>query len=282
VLDREYAEMNVLVPPDGTHAEEIRAGIAPKQRHRHFTSLRSSQALAQSVFGSIGAVGRLDILTDLTAECGRPAFFTDQKGWNLEFEQDVDLLGEPRPTSIDVLLASSGRRVAVECKFTETEFGTCSRPRLRPGDAGYPKQYCDGSYTVQQGRADRCALTSIGVRYWEYLPQLFSWPADRDHNPCPFGAVYQLGRNALAATATSNDEIDLSLGHTLIVYDSRNPAFNAGGKADRQWEATLGACLVPGLLRRVSWQHLVGAITPTPELSWLVEGLRGKYGIVAD
>lgn len=38
---------------------------------------------------------------------------------------------EPRPTSIDVLLTKGDHRVAVECKFTEAEFGTCSRPRLR-------------------------------------------------------------------------------------------------------------------------------------------------------
>jgi hypothetical protein len=153
------------------------------------------------------------------------------------------------------------------------------RSALRcPGATGYSPLDRQSKLTA----GTKLGGSHIGVRYWEYLPQLFSWPADRDHNPCPFGAVYQLGRNALAATATSNDEIDLSLGHTLIVYDSRNPAFNAGGKADRQWEATLGACLVPGLLRRISWQHLAGAITPTPELSWLVEGLRRKYGIVTD
>lgn len=282
VLAHGYAELNVLVPTDETHSEEIRAAIAPKQRHRHFTSLRSSQALAQSVFGAIAAVDRLDLLANVTAECGRPAFFTDHKGWTLEFEHDVDRLGEPRPTSIDVLLAADDRRVAVECKFTEAEFGTCSRPRLRPGDPGYPQQYCDGSYTAQAGRKERCALTSIGVRYWEHLPRLFAWSADRDHDPCPFGAVYQLARNALAATVTPGGEIDPARGHAIVVYDARNPAFYAGGEADRQWEAAVGACLVPGLLRRVSWQRLLGFITPKWELTWLVDGLREKYGIVAD
>jgi len=282
VLDHQYADMNVLVPPDGSHAEQIRAAIAPHQRHRHFTSLRSSQALAQSVFANIATAGRLDLLAKVTAECGRAAFFTDHEGWTLEFEHDVDLLGEPRPTSIDVLLAHNDRRVAVECKFTEAEFGTCSRPRLRPGDPGYPEQYCDGSYTLQAARTERCALTAIGVRYWEHLPRLFAWSADRDHDPCPFGTVYQLARNALAATVMRSGEIDPATGHALVVYDARNPAFDAGGDADRQWEAAVGACLVPGLLRRVSWQRLAGFITPASELTWLVDGLREKYGIVAD
>lgn len=279
VLDHQYAERNVLVPPDETQADQIRAAIAPRQRHRYFTSLRSSQALAQSVFGAIVAAERLDLLGTVSAECGRPAFFTDHRGWAPEFEHDVDLLGEPRPTSIDVLLSGNDRRVAIECKFTEAEFGTCSRPRLRPGDANYPEQYCDGRYAVQGGRMERCALTAIGVRYWEHLPRLFAWPADQDHNPCPFGAVYQLARNALAAAITPGGEIDPARGHALVIYDALNPAFDAGGEADRQWEAAISACLVPGLLRRVSWQRLLGFIAPAPELAWLVDGLREKYGI---
>ena len=274
--------MNVLALRDGAHAEEIRAAIAPHQRHRHFRSLRSSQALAQSVFANIAAADRLDLLANVTAECGRPAFFTDHEGWGLEFEHDVDLLGEPRPTSIDVLLAADGRRVAVECKFTEAEFGTCSRPRLRRGDPGYPEQYCDGSYTLQAARTERCALTAIGVRYWEHLPRLFAWPPDHDHDPCPFGAVYQLARNAFAAAVTPSGETDPARGHALVIYDARNPAFDAGGEADRQWEAAVGACLVPGLLRRITWQRLAEFITQAPELTWLVDGLREKYGIVAD
>ena len=282
VLDHQYAELDVLVPPDGSHAEQIRAALAPRQRHRHFTSLRSSQALAQSVFANIAAADRLDLLANVTSECGRPAFFTEHEGWGLEFEHDVDRLGEPRPTSIDVLLARNDRRVAVECKFTEAEFGTCSRPRLRPGDPGYLEQYCDGSYRIQESRKERCALTSIGVRYWEHLPRLFAWNAERDHDPCPFGAVYQLARNALAATVMPSGDLDPASGHALVVYDARNPAFDAGGEANRQWEAAVGACVVPGLLRRVSWQRLAGFITPAPELIWLVDGLREKCGIVAD
>ena len=47
------------------------------------------------------------------------AFFADNGGRTLTFEHEVYTLGEPRPTSIDVLLSGSDRRVAVECKFTE-------------------------------------------------------------------------------------------------------------------------------------------------------------------
>jgi hypothetical protein len=279
VLKSEFAEKNVLVPPNGTHANEIRAAIEPSQRHRHFASLRSSQALAQSVFGTIGAFGCLDLLTEVTAEDGRPAFFKNSRDWTLSLEHEVDTLGEPRPTSIDVLLSGPNHRIVVECKFMESDFGTCSRPRLKPGEASYAKQHCDGSYRVQAGRTKRCALSEIGVRYWDYLPQLFNWPSDRDHEPCPFGDVYQLARNALAAVVTPNGTIDPAQGHALILYDARNPAFQAGGEADRQWEAALAACLIPGLMRRMSWQRLLIFIAGAPDLAWLVDDLREKYAL---
>ena len=278
VLWRKFAGRNVLVPPDRARADAIREAIGPKQRHRWFHSLRSSQALKQSVFGAARVLGRLDVL-EVTAECGRPAFFADSGGWRLEMEHAVGTLNERRPTIVDVLLDGPGRRVAVECKFMEAEFGKCSRPALKPGDFSYDRQRCDGSYRVQAGRRERCALTEIGIRYWRYLPRVFNWAADRDHVPCPFHAGYQLARSALAACFTPDGGFDPDRGHALLIYDKRNPAFADGGEAERQWRDTLDACRVPGLLRRVSWQRLAAAIAVAPELAWLAEGLRAKYGI---
>ena len=275
VLQPEFAAMNVMVPPDGTHAAAIRGAVAPEQRHRWFHSMRSSQALAQSVFGAAAAFDRLDVLEGIAAECGRPAFFTDSSNWGLELEHAVNTLGERVPTSIDVLLRGPAQRVAVECKLMEREFGKCSRPDL---DTDHPS-YCDENYRVQAGRSERCALTEIGILYWQYLPRLFDWPADRDHEPCPFGAVYQLARNALAACFTADGGFDPKRGHALIVYDARNPAFQSGGEAERQWRDALAACRAPGLLRRISWQRLAAAFAPAPDLAWLAAGLRAKYGI---
>lgn len=34
-----------------------------------------------------------------------------------------------------------------------------------------------------------------------------------------------------------------------------------------------------GLLRRASWQGLMSVLAEAPELAWLVEGVRDKYGI---
>lgn len=279
VLARGFESKNILVPPNRSKANDIRTAIPCNQRHRWFRSLKSSQALAHSVFGAVRAFDLLDLLKNVSAECGRPAFFKDQRGWTLDFEHKVDYLGEPTPTSIDVLLSGPNGRVAVECKFMERDFGRCSRPRLHPGHAAYSKRYCDGNYQIQRQRRNRCALTEIGVRYWDHLPHLFNWPADRDHEPCPFDAVYQLARNALAAALTPAGKLDKTGGHVLVVYDDRNPAFQAGGEAARQWDLAVAACCVSGLLRRLSWQRLLAAIACAPQLNYLVNDARGKYGL---
>ncbi len=282
VLAREFASENVLVPPKNeSKARDIRDALS-RGRHRWFRSLKSSQALAQSVFGALRAFNRLDLLQDVHAECGQPAFFADRNGWTLCLEHEMDNLREPRPTSVDVLLSGPEKRVAIECKFTEQEFGTCSRPRLRPSDANYAEQHCNRNYQVQRQRCKRCALTEIGIRYWDHLPDLFDWPSDQDHEPCPFGKVYQVARNALAAALTPHGELDPTGGHALVVYDARNPKFEGQGKAAEQWNQAVAACRMPGLLRRLSWQRLMAAIAREPELEYLVDGVRGKYGLEPD
>ena len=281
VLEARLASKGVLVPVDPTRARSIASALPRSERHPRFSSLKSSQALAQSVFGAICAFGRLDLLDGVSAECGRPAFLADTKGASLVLEHKVRTLDEPRQTSVDVLVEGPSKRVAVECKFTEDEFGRCSRTRLRPGDPTYPEQHCDGNYRVQRGRRERCALTEIGVLYWTYLPRLFRWNADRDLRPCPFSPTYQLARNALAATVTDNG-FDAASGHVLVVYDARNPEFGAGGDAQSQYEAAIGACRIPGLIRRLSWQRLTVALVAAPELAYLTDALEAKYGIQAE
>ena len=278
VLGEGFEAENVLVAPDGFRSEEVRAAIPVRERHRWFRSLFSSQALAQSVFGNIRAYGRLDLLRDVPAECGREAFFREDEDWSLDLEHRIGSLNEPRPTTVDVLLQSSGRRIAVECKFTEDEFSTCSRTRLPKQDA----HHCNGNYEVQQGRLERCALSEQGISYWRHLPQLFDWPADRNHAPCPFAGVYQLARNALAATLSPAGELDSESGHMLLVYDDRNPEFHPDGRGSRQWRMALEACRVDGLLRRISWQRLLGSLSGAGELQWLLDALERKYGLLSE
>jgi restriction endonuclease-like protein len=281
VFVRDSSEHNLLYPPEVSPAVrgEILASLPVSERHRHFGSMRSSQALAQSVFGTLAALEKLNVLTDIPAEGGLSAF-GDGVASTLQLEASVQHLGEPRPTSVDVWLKGP-QRVAVECKLTEREFGTCSRPSLREGtDRNYERDYCDGSYTQQRRRSSRCTLTEIGVRYWEYVPGLFDWSSDDDLRPCPLRGTYQLVRNVLAAYVRSDGGFDTDA-HALVLYDARNPAFHAGGESDNQWEATTSALLRPECLRRCSWQTLVAHIARDSELTWLAEDLAAKYGIHA-
>jgi len=85
--------------------------------------MRSSQALTQSVFGALVATGHFDVLEGVIAECGRPAFAGDLRANTMASEKHVTWLAEPRPTTVDVWLEAPTRRIAVECKLTESVAG---------------------------------------------------------------------------------------------------------------------------------------------------------------
>jgi hypothetical protein len=270
----EHATCNLLLPPDADLASSVVKMVPLAARHRWFRSMKSSQALTQSVFGALAATSQLAALGALTAECGRSAFTETPNQLHMTLEQNVNWLGEPRPTSIDVCFESPQYRIAVECKLSESVFGTCSRPRLPRDDPSY----CDGTYTVQHGRRTRCALTEIGVQYWQHAPAVFNWNPDIDHSPCPLARTYQLVRNVLAATVRQ-DRVETASGHALIIYDERNPAFWPGGEARSAYDAVCAALRHPGLLRTVSWQRVIGQLSAVRDLRWLVDGLEAKYGL---
>jgi hypothetical protein len=282
VFKSTHAFRNVLTPPTATEqqVDEILSSIPYGERHRWFASMASSQALCQSVFGSLKAMGQIHLLQGITAEGGMAAFFerAEETPW-LELESTVDTLNEPRPTSIDAYFSGS-HRVAVEVKFGEAKFGTCSRPRLTAKDPNFDRDYCDGTLTHQRGRDDRCSLTEQKVRYWEYIPQLFRWSANVDAHPCPLAQTYQLARNLLAVSVNADGVLDTSNAHVLVIYDHRNPDFAPGGTADAQWQQTVAALRFPKMLRRLSWQQLAGHLATHQPLQWLVDGLQSKYGIV--
>ena len=179
VFFREFEVGNLLIDPelnedDRTYLINMIPAVG---RHGLFRSMKSSQALTQTVFGSLAVMGRLDLLANLETEEGERPFQQGPLGQpDLELEVDVNHLNEPRPTSKDVAFRGLNP-VTVECKFTEAGIGTCSRPDLRLDNP----EHCDGSYTRQSDRHERCCLTEIGVRYWQLVPLLFHINADIDH-----------------------------------------------------------------------------------------------------
>lgn len=268
---------NVLIKPGATRDETRQLhGLVPEgEKHKWFRSMNSSQALGQSVLGNMAVHGHLGILAELRDEDGLPLLGRAQTlPENFQMEYKVNYLGEPRPTSLDAYFGGD-YRVAIECKFTEPEVGTCSRPRLAATDP----YFCDGSYARQLAREERCSLTAIGVRYWRYVPLLFRWDGGQDHRPCPLSANYQLVRNILAIGVRPDGQVSPANGHAVLIYDERNPAFQEGGLGFVAFAETRRVLREPAMLRKCSWQRIVDHMRNEGALPWLTERLALKYGL---
>ena len=76
------AEGNLLIDPALTKCERLRLiGMIPVlKRHRWFRSMSSSQALTQTVFGSLAVMGRLGLLAGLETEDGERPFQPNAHG----------------------------------------------------------------------------------------------------------------------------------------------------------------------------------------------------------
>ena len=288
VFLREYGHENVLVNEKlGIESiNQVRNVIPKREWHIRFTSMTSSQALAQSVFGNLKILGKLGCLSGLLGNDGNPLFTSGKlAGDSLEMEKTILYLGETsRKTKIDVFIGGA-HQVAVECKLTEPEVGPCSRPKLRRDAPNYNDEFCDGRYVRQRNRKERCSLTHIGVKYWEFIPSFFKWDYLVDHDPCPLNQTYQLVRNVLAACmrpkSGSEDKAVATDGRAVLLYDKWNPQFQEGGEGWRAFREVKEGLRNPSLLQSCTWQQVISAMAGDQELAWLVNGLREKYGLEA-
>lgn len=272
VFHKTTADNNVIFNPVSSYQErELLLNEIPiKARHRWFRSMSSSQAVAQSILGNLKVYDRLHYLSELSDDAGFPLMGeAGPSRDNFQMEYTVDYLNEPRPTNLDGFIAGD-YRVAIECKLLEREVGTCSRPRLKKED----KDYCNGTYTYQKGRQERCSLTNIGVAYWKYIPDLFKWRSNVDPDPCPLRNNYQLVRNILAASVRPDGSLLPEKGHVVLIYDERNPAFQKGGKGSTAFENIKEALHNPQLLRKwrrrdiVSWSGaIIACVTGITEIT---------------
>lgn len=274
VFKKWRADRNVLRHPAASLAQEqqVIEQIPKKMRHRWFGSMRSSQALAQSVFGNLKVFGLLDTLSSVVTESGDALL--EAMPLDAQFEYAAEHLGEhdPRQTQLDVLIrTASGSPAAFECKLSEKDVGQCSRTKLKPAEAGC----CNGTYAVQCARRVRCSLTSLGMTYWEHVPKLLRWNADVDLSPCPLKDTYQLVRNLLAVGIDKGGAVQP--GHVVVIYDDRNPAFRFG-RGHKAFETVRASLYEPERLRKCSWQTIVGHMRKLEALHWLTQQLHEKYG----
>ena len=258
--------------------QELLSLVPAYERHRWFGSMTSSQALAQSILGNLTISGNMSLLNEIKGEDGQPIFGEMQINFgNFSFEKKVTHLGEPRSTSLDALI-SGIHPIAIECKFTEQEMGSCSRPHLLPAASNYQEAHCNGCHERQRGRKSRCSLTEIGVRYWEFIPQVFLWPNDADLNPCPLDDNYQLVRNLLAVAVNPDGSVSTRYCHVVLLYDERNPAFADGGKGFRSFKMTRDALRNPEMLKKCSWQKIILIMREKGIPPSLTKELSLKYG----
>ncbi len=274
------AWQNVIVNPSASEVESRRllASVPSWAHHKWFRSMNSSQALAQSVLGNLAIHDQLNCLSDLSDDAGETLLGeANTSPGNFSMEHKVAYLGEPHSTSLDAFFSGS-YQVAVECKFTEAEFGGCSHTLPKVNASGLVTIACNGEYAHQNGHVQRCVLAEKKVKYWDYVPYLFDWRNDVDLVPCPLNKNYQLVRNVLSA-CVRNGIASPEHGHALVLYDERNPAFQAGGKALAGYTETRDALQVPQSLRKCSWQRLIGHLRDLSILPWLTDSLRLKYGL---
>lgn len=193
--------------------QDVRDNIFPPARaaiadwdafhwHPHASSPKSSQALAVDVFGTIKTAQARDaILAALARELDLP----DQGPWSLhlEWQDQRNGLAEPRPTQVDAFAEGSAAMMLFECKFTEAG-GACSQ--INPDRRGVVA--CTGAYRLQTNpqndKEARCALTGKGVKYWDYVADVYGLDPNGDLDPCPFAFdAYQWMRNVVLAESLS-------------------------------------------------------------------------------
>lgn len=270
-----HAIRNVIVQPGLTESQivEVRRKLSKYARHQWFRSMKSSQALVQSIFGNLCSMKLCSALkTARTEEGDHPFGDLLEDGSNLELEHEVDTLGERRATSVDIFLRGASR-VAIECKLAEIDVGHCSRPELSEDET----EYCDGDYKLQHERKDRCSLTSVDVKYWKFVPKLFTWRADCDHAPCPLRPTYQLVRNVLAASIGRTGEV--VPGYSVLLFDARNPSFKVGGSGFRAFTAVKAGLIDPNRIQRLSFQTVIRDLRKDSRLEWLTSEVAAKYGL---
>ncbi len=281
VFLRSESWRNVIINPNANQHEihELLNLIPKGERHKWFRSMNSSQALTLSIFGNLIIQDSLHFLSELKDDDGLDLFSKAQiSSDNFTLEYRVNHLGEPRSTSLDGFI-SGEYRIAIECKFTESKIGSCSRPTIKATRSNYERDFCDGSYSIQRKRHERCSLTEIGVKYWRYVPSLFKWENNRELNPCPMNKNYQLVRNILAIGVKPDGTVSVKNGHVVLIYDERNPACQMGGDVYSSYMETKNALIEQTMLRKCSWQKIIKKMRTKNILPWLTNELELKYSL---
>jgi hypothetical protein len=183
----------------------------------------SSQALSIDLFGTLKVLPSRHLFL---AELARRLELPDDGMWEVELEwlPKSNPLNERRLTQVDAITQSKHSIILFECKFTENSSGACSQPQPLKKGLNRGIRQCDGNYRHQvnpvNGIKARCSLTGKSIRYWEYVPYVFSFDSGLDYIPCPFsGSWFQWMRNLTLAESLSQ-ESGKKVAFCIIYVDS--------------------------------------------------------------
>jgi hypothetical protein len=172
----------------------------------------------------------------------------------VRFEQALaptDLSEVPRTTQIDITVSNENAFFAIETKWSEPGFPTCSCEREGTGNPGIGFDCAERVY----------ARTA----YWRTANRFLKLPEARlSFEPCFLSIVYQIVRNIAAAC-------HLSRGRTagfILLYDCKNPFFQRTGNWPG-WPDILTALLRKQprsnfYFRAASWQAVIDKLPLNP------------------
>lgn len=245
----------------------------------------SSQALAIDVFGTLKVHEHRDsILNRIAAELGLPT----GGPWTvtLEWHDPDNLLHEKQPTWVDAVAQSPQAIIFFECKFTESDGGSCSQTHLSRSGKTKGQRQCNGSYMWQDEQESRCILTSKGIRYWDYIPKVFDYDANDSYFQCPFrGSWFQWMRNLTVCAAVAQEaKLKAAM---LVVYADAPGLSMAARVRSPEWDQLKGR-LQPGVIKfqAISFQNVLllalSALPNDPTLLELNTWVNGKIDRVSE
>jgi hypothetical protein len=222
----------------------------------------SSQALSIDVFGTIKAfsnqAARDAVMNALAAELG----IEPDQGWKIDLEwidKKKNILKELRQTQVDVKAQGQRTLILMECKFTEQDGGSCSQ--VKPLQKGKYKGICqcDGSYRVRvnpvNGKAEYCALTAKGIRYWDLIPNIFELDSRQEYEECPFrGGWFQWMRNLVLCRELAGNGLQPKV--AVVYVDSPSMPFKQKMESG-EWAEFLETLKKKDLLGTLSYQRVL-------------------------
>jgi hypothetical protein len=246
---------------------ERHSGENPFPLHKYLHHGLSSQAMTFNLIGPLIVREDLKPLRDAIEQAG---ISWPRGNVTAEFEySDRTVFNEDsgQPTSFDVVILGEGRRIFIEAKLVEREFGGCSV--FSGGD-------CDGRNPILYG-FDGCYLHHIGRKYWERMIEFgFGVTNLGSGHICPFVSYYQFFRELLFSLENN--------GCFILLHDERNPAFlkvSNKGKKSGLWPFLMES--VPAKFTtnvgRMTIQQLVNAIDESGRHHDWIDEFKSKYGI---